>query len=238
MRICSHCFQNIKEGEKTCSLCKAPYVPPVAEEDSKPIIERPPPGKLHLPKGVLAIIISAVVAIGIGAFGILRYINEPETAQRAALDGINILLNADIRGFAARHAFMEDEIRLAIRSRRAASWDDAILPLIWEKYNELEKVLDILEKGDIVISVSGSEELKDIDRNAALDSIYYTITADSYEDPARTEMVESIINNIERVYRVDIEVSAVNAEASQDALIIVHVGMLGGSWAILSETLA
>jgi hypothetical protein len=233
---CSDCGQEIKEGEKFCSLCKKPYVS-VIDDDSEPIKVRSIPTKLQISKGVLAIIISAVIAISAGAVGTWLYLQNPDTPESIALDGINVLLNADIREFAARHAFIEADIGLAIRTGRAYSWDDAVLPLVWEMYNELECVLDVLEKGDIGITVADSVELTETDKDVALNGIYNNTVGDSDDNPARADMIGSIINNVSRLYRVEIEVSEVDAETSPDTKITIHVGMIDDKWLIMSETM-
>jgi len=237
-RICSHCFQEIKEGDKNCGLCKNPYIPPTDnDDDSEPIKKRDLPSKIHLPKGVLAIIISAVIAIGAGAVGTWLYLRPNETPESVALDGLYVLLNADVREFAARHAFMEAEIGLAIQAGRAASWDDAVLPFVWEKYNSLEKILDVLEKSAVKLSVLDSEELKEADRETALDSIFQLIIGDPDENLTRAEAIISIKSNIENVYRVNLDVIEVDDDNPVDMSIIVHVGLIDGKWMILSEAL-
>ena len=233
---CSDCGQEIKENEKFCSLCKKPYDPGI-EDDSEPIKERVIPTKLQIQKGVLAIIICAGIAIGAGVTGILLYLQNPDTPESIALDGINVLLNADIKEFTARHAFIEADIGLAIRTGRASTWDDAVLPLIWEIYNELEDILDVLEKGDIEINVADSAELTETDKDVALNKIYNTMVGDSDHDTVRAEMISSIMNDVSRLYRVDIEVTDTDTATSQDEKITVHVGMIDEKWLILSETM-
>ncbi|MCL2820279.1 MAG: hypothetical protein FWD38_05550 [Oscillospiraceae bacterium] len=236
-RVCSHCFQEIKEGEKNCSLCKNPYIPVSEEENYKPVKERTIRTKLHIPKGVLAIVASAVIAVAAATAGTLLYLRTPETPESAALNGINMLLHADIREFAARHAFMEADISLAIRTGRAAMWDDAVLPLVWNKYSNLNSVLNELGKNDIKINAVNSEELSEAEKDAELKKIFNSIITDSDNSQARVDMIESIIDSITDVYRVDLEATIVNEKDAPDALIIVLVGLIDGKYSILSETM-
>jgi len=233
---CSNCGQEIKENEKVCSLCKQPYVP-VIDDISEPIKERPIPTKLKINKGVLAIIISAVIAIAAAATGTWLYMQTVDTPESIALDGMTVLFNADIREFAARHAFIDADISQAIRTGNASSWDDAASPLVYAIYNELEYVLDALEKGDIEFNISDSAELTETDKDIVLNRIYSTAIGDSADEPARTEMVGSIINKVLRLYRVEVAVSELDTEASPDKQITVYVGMIDDKWRILSETM-
>jgi len=235
-KLCSNCFQEIKDGEKNCSLCKTPYVQTVDVDPYEPVKVREKPTKLQLHKGVLAIIISAVLAVCAGAIGTVFYLTNSETPENVALDGLYVLLNADIRSYASRHAFIESEIGLAIRTERAASWDDAVLPLVWERYNKFEKILDLLRKNDIEVIVSGSEELTDEEKDIALDNIYATIIGDS-DDLIKAEMIESINNNVDRLYLVNIDVFEADDKTSSNTQIDIYIGMINGKWSILNETL-
>jgi len=236
-RLCNHCWQEIKEGEKICSLCRNPYDPIFESDDYEPVKKRVIPTKLQLrlSKGIVAIIASAVVAIGIAAAGIWMYLQNPETPERVALNGLYVLFNADIREFAARHAFVEADIGLAIRTTRANSWDDAVEPMVWEKYNELEDILSILEKNDIKLSIQSSEEITGTDKDITLKSILANTISDPERNPERAEMLNTINNNVSRLYRVDVEAAAVGSDTLDDIQIIVYAGMIDGKWSILSE---
>jgi len=235
-KLCSNCFQEIKEGDKNCSLCNTPYVPTIDEDDSQPIKERKlPSAKLQIPKGVLAIIISVVIAIVASTFGTFMYLRNIETPERAALEGVYILLNADTRGFAARHAFMEADIGLAIRSGRAVAWDIAAEPFIWEIYNELERVINALEKDDIRISVANYEEITD--KDTELNIIYHSIVGDPDINPERAKIVDTILSNVDSLFVIDIEIADVSDKTLNNMMIVVHIGLIDGKWLILSEKL-
>jgi hypothetical protein len=111
------------------------------------------------------------------------------------------------------------------------------LPFVWKIYNELEDVIDVLEESDIEINVTDSVELTDTDKDIALSGIYNTIIGDSADNQARVEMIDAIIGNVLRLYRVDIEVSEADTDDPQDKTITVHVGMIDDKWLILSETM-
>jgi len=236
-KLCNHCFQEIKEGEKVCSLCKNPYVQNVEEDDSEPIIRRNKPTTFQISKGVIAIIISAFIALCAGAVGTWMYLQNPETPESVALDGINVLFNADIEEFKARHAFIAAEVGHLRKHDRAPNDEDGVEQVIWYKYNELETVIEMLRRGDLRITVVDSNEITESDKESALDRIYKAIIENPDEDPERTEVLESIRENIDSIYRVEIEVSEIDGQSSRDAFITVHVGEIDGKYTILLETL-